>query len=389
VSKPSLLFLSHEFPPLGGGAGLNGFYLCEELHRRGWAVHVVTERPPRGAMVPFPFPITYIPSGRARRLQTSFVSMVLFIAGALAFRLKRRGLFDVVFSNMAIPAAIAGTLMTMANKTPHIVWHHGGDVHGGKPRGARRIQRMLLRYIWKRTRANCFVSEGLRAMAQSYGGLCNASIIPVAPSIDLKASASCMHGPRYFLFLGRLEKVKNPLLLIAAMEELKKLLSTPPPLRIIGDGKLYKAVDKEIRGRNLEKLITLQRDIPHDQVAKALQSSHALICCSLIEGLNMTILEAASCGVPTIGSDVPEINALLDNRKNGLLFESDNAYQLASCIKELYENPSLRDILGKNAAQTASAFSIRRSADAFERLCAVFSVTASASGSGENEHLDE
>jgi hypothetical protein len=34
----------------------------------------------------------------------------------------------------------------------------------------------------------------------------------------------------------------------------------------------------------------------------------------------------------------------------------------------LYENPSLRDILGKNAAGAAAGFSIARTADGFEEI---------------------
>ena len=370
MNKPSILFLSHEFPPLGGGAGLNGFYLCEELHKRGWSVCVVTQRPPCNPLLPLPFPITYITSFRTRRLQTKFSSMLFFIIGAIRFRRAYRGRFDFVFSNMAIPAGIAGALIRAVWKTPHIIWHHGGDVHAGKQRGAGVFQRMLLRSIWKGAFLNCFVSEGLRSLACAYGNTGKTAILPVTPRLRFFPDAATPPRQRPFLFLGRLEKVKNPLLLVAAMEALKKLTPSPPPLIIMGDGRLYGKLHGEIYKRQLKNLITLRKDISHDHVSKALQSAYALICPSRIEGYNMTILEAAQCGVPAIGSDVPEINSIIQHRKNGLLFESDNPEQLAICIKELYENPSLRDILGKNAAQTASAFSIERSVDIFEALCA-------------------
>ena len=370
MTRTSILFLSHEFPPLGGGAGLNGFNLCEELVKRGWTIHVVTQRPPRSSTRLFAFPITYIPSFRKRQLQTSFSSMLFFIAGALFCMLRQNRRFDMIFSNMAIPAGIAGAIISFVAKKPHIIWHHGGDVHGGKISGAGAMQRFLLHAVWKGATATCFVSSGLRTLAQSYGNLHNDFIIPVAPLMSKSPALPTMLKPEYFLFLGRLEKVKNPLVLIRAIETLKKSCPVLPHFKIIGDGILFDAIQSALRAAQLEKAVTLQKNIPHDQVHLALQSAYAIICSSVIEGFNTTILEAGFFGVPAIGSNVPEINALIQHRKNGLLFESNNAAELALCIKELYENASLRDILGKNAVQTASAFSIDRSADAFENMCA-------------------
>ena len=368
MTRPSILFLSHEFPPLGGGAGINGLNVCEELHRRGFSVHVVTQAPPNAGLTPpRPFQVSAIPSLRKRLHQTSFMSMALFVCGAMVFHFQhRRRAFHCVFSNMAIPSGIAGAAIAALRHIPHIVWHHGSDVHAGKPLGAGFFQKFLLKAVWKNSMANCFVSQGLLRLAQTYGTLGNETIVPIAPVFPATPANNEPANPDYFIYIGRMEKVKNPLLLIEALKELKNRQVTPK-VRFIGDGKLFHVVRKEILLHDL-KTVSLQKNISHDRVPALLRSAYALICPSLIEGCNMTIIEAAHYQTPTIGADVPGINCIVTHHTTGLLFRGNCVGELALSIKELYENPSLRDILGKNAAGAAAGFSIARTADGFEEI---------------------
>ena len=69
---------------------------------------------------------------------------------------------------------------------------------------------------------------------------------------------------------------------------------------------------------------------------------------SLKEGLPYVILEAGLAGLPVIASNIGGIPEIIENGKCGLLVPPANPKELASAIKKLIDNKSLRDNLAKN-----------------------------------------
>ena len=368
MRKKSVLVISHEFPPLGGGAGRNLQSLCEELYKRGYSLHVITEKPPGGNTTGHPFHMTFLPCLRKSNFQTSLVSTAIFLVGALFIGiLKKRISFGFVFSNMAIPAGIAGAIIAAMHRRPHIVWHHGSDVHAGRTHGAPLIQRLILKAIWKKSYANCFVSEGLLARAQTYGTVPRGHVVPVAPVLKSRLVTKAVSG-QSFLMLSRMEKVKNPLLLIEACALLKKRGGIVRKVVLVGDGSLYGTLRERIAAYGLENAVSLQKNIPHDRVSELLSSAYALVLPSVIEGLNVSMLEAALFGVPAIGSDVPGINDFVKHTSTGLLFRGNDPEDLAACMQKLDQGPALRQTLGKYAFEAAQRYTIKATGDKLEYL---------------------
>jgi glycosyltransferase involved in cell wall biosynthesis len=63
----------------------------------------------------------------------------------------------------------------------------------------------------------------------------------------------------------------------------------------------------------------------------------------------MGILESFALGKPVIGSNIGSIPELVEDGKNGLLFEPGNIEDLAKKIFRLYQNKELQKRLGENA----------------------------------------
>lgn len=91
----------------------------------------------------------------------------------------------------------------------------------------------------------------------------------------------------------------------------------------------------------------------HEAVIKKLYQAKALILPSIwYEGFPMTILEAFSCGVPVIGSRVGNIQEIIKDNENGLLFDVGSAKSLAQKISYLESGNELYQALrigAKNA----------------------------------------
>ncbi len=71
------------------------------------------------------------------------------------------------------------------------------------------------------------------------------------------------------------------------------------------------------------------------------------------EAMGRVLLEAAAAGKPRIGSNVGGIPRVIENEKDGLLFESENVDALKHHLDRLMGNPALREKLGANARARA------------------------------------
>ncbi|MBV6421723.1 MAG: Glycosyltransferase Gtf1 [Ignavibacteriaceae bacterium] len=82
------------------------------------------------------------------------------------------------------------------------------------------------------------------------------------------------------------------------------------------------------------------------------------------EGFSLALLEAASCGLPIIASDIPGNDEFVENKTNGLLFNISKPVELRDGILELTRDPLLAKNFGINAKATFEAeFAFKRFAE--------------------------
>lgn len=108
-----------------------------------------------------------------------------------------------------------------------------------------------------------------------------------------------------FLYLGRIEEQKNPLVLPElAMKLLEKGISNFE-IRVAGNGDMKDKLEKLITTNNLEeyiKLLGFQKD-----VKQQLFDAHCMIMPSLWEGLPISLIEASATKLPIITTPVGSI----------------------------------------------------------------------------------
>jgi glycosyltransferase involved in cell wall biosynthesis len=72
-------------------------------------------------------------------------------------------------------------------------------------------------------------------------------------------------------------------------------------------------------------------------------------------GSPLKVLEYMAVGKVTIGSDLPQVKSIIDDRRTGLLFPEGDVEHLAEAILELALNPELRESLGKSGLELVRA----------------------------------
>ncbi len=129
--------------------------------------------------------------------------------------------------------------------------------------------------------------------------------------------------------VAKLEKQKNLENLIEAVKGLDIKLV------IIGQGSLEKEL-KEMAPENVEFIAR----VPNNQLPEEINKSRLFILPSIYEGCPKALLEAMSCGVSVIGSNVEGIREIIKDGENGYLCET-SVESIRETIKKVLnlENP--------------------------------------------------
>jgi glycosyltransferase involved in cell wall biosynthesis len=123
-----------------------------------------------------------------------------------------------------------------------------------------------------------------------------------------------------FLFIGRLSQEKGIATLLTAFAQ------SGLPLNIGGDGPLREEVETAcLHCPNIRFLGRLSREEVLQQMSASLVLIFPSIC---YETFGLTIIEAFSRGLPVIAARLGAITAMIDDGRNGLLFEAGNADDL-------------------------------------------------------------
>ncbi len=143
--------------------------------------------------------------------------------------------------------------------------------------------------------------------------------------------------------VGRLEDQKNLFNLIEAFKGLSLHLV------FVGKGSLKEALEDHAKKHVVS--VEFKGVLPQTDIIKELSKSEIYILPSLYEGHPKTLIEAMSCGLPCIGSDVSGINDTIEDGKNGIICQTD-VESIRRALVLLSGDTNLRETLGENARAT-------------------------------------
>lgn len=98
--------------------------------------------------------------------------------------------------------------------------------------------------------------------------------------------------------------------------------------------------------------------VPNDHLVKYLNAADIFVLPTRGEGCCNAIIEALSCGLPVISSDLPFNDDVLTD-KNSIRVDVEDVAQIRESILKLYHCPQTRDEMSAAARETAKALDIR------------------------------
>ena len=109
--------------------------------------------------------------------------------------------------------------------------------------------------------------------------------------------------------------------------------------------------DEEDLGKDLEKIKGVSV-IPYTNRPEDYMTAADILCLpSYREGFGNVIIEAASCGVPSIASNIYGITDAIVNDETGILIEPKSTLALENAIKDLINNPDKLLSMGVKAQE--------------------------------------
>ena len=144
-------------------------------------------------------------------------------------------------------------------------------------------------------------------------------------------------------FVGRLTQQKNLFALLEALEGL------PYTLSLIGSGEQGEQLKEFATGKQVKA--DFLGNVPNHELPEILNQHELFILPSLWEGMPKTLLEAMSCGLPVIGTDIDGIREVIKHGENGILCHTDSG-SIRQAIMSLMEKEELKLRLGESARRT-------------------------------------
>ncbi len=379
MSRLRFAMLTTFYPPYNfGGDGMGILRLSQALARRGHHVTVVHDgdayvglsgREPAPAAADDGVRIVTLRStlGTVSNLITQQTGRPI-VQGRRIRAVLDQGNFDVtVFHNVSLiggPGLLSfgrGVTLYMAHEhwlvcPSHVLWRHGREVCTG-----RECLRCVIHYrrppqLWRYTgylerqlgRVDAFIamSEFSRAKHREFGFPRDMEVVPyflpdadpAGPEGGRGNEEPSPHGRAYFLFVGRLEKIKglDDVIPVFARFERADLL-------IAGDGEYGPAL-RALAGDN-PRVRFLGRVAPAELSRYYRHAAALLVPSVCFETFGIIIIEAFRQGTPVVARRIGPFPEILSHAGGGDLFETPA--ELESALHRYLDEPDRRARLGR------------------------------------------
>jgi len=120
-------------------------------------------------------------------------------------------------------------------------------------------------------------------------------------------------------------------------------------MNIYGDGSQKEELSKLIGDNNLTDVVFLKGKIPNEEVPNALNELDVFCATSILdsESFGVAVVEAMSCEVPVVVTDVDGFREVVEDNKTGYIVERKNVEKIAEALEKVMNASEARKNMGK------------------------------------------
>lgn len=336
-----------------GGSGVVATELARGMAARGHDVHLIAGSAPR-RLARNGAPVTF---HALRAADYPLFEQPLYgmaIASKIVEVVETRGL-DLLHVHYAVPHATCAYLarQILGARAPKIVTTlHGTDVtRVGVEPSVRAINRFSILASDGVTAPSSFLRDAAREALD----LQDCAIEVLENFVDTKAFAPVEARDRrifggapdepVLIHVSNFRAVKRVEQTVEVLARVRK--TRPARLVLVGEGPERGAVEARIEALGLRDDVVLLG--ARDDVAELLANADVFLLPSETESFGLAALEAASCGVPVIASNVGGLPEVVEDGVTGILTPSGDVDAMADATAALLGDPDRLRALGADA----------------------------------------
>lgn len=340
-----ILVLNYEYPPLGGGAGNATYFLSREWGRMGIITDIIStwftglnEITHESDNVT----VYRVKSRRKKKSQSNPWEMISYVHKAYkkAKKLITSNTYDLTIAFFSIPSGIISYRLYTRFKIPYHILLRGGDVPGflGKELDIlHKLTMPITKMVWRHASRIIANSSRLASLADKTAARLERSIDMIPNGVDTLhfiPDALQQQSSFTFLFAGRFAKQKNLELLLCQFSN--ALQHCNAKLILAGDGPMRETLVSICNSSDLlSQYVEIRPWVQKSDLLTLYQSAHCFINPSIDEGMPNAVLEAMSCGLPVIASNIGGNNELVIHGENGFLFNLSEPDTLCQYMLEV------------------------------------------------------
>lgn len=168
------------------------------------------------------------------------------------------------------------------------------------------------------------------------------------------------------LSVARLVPLKNYPYVLQALRAMKKNKADFVYL-IVGEGPEREKLQNLIDAYDLKDNVRLIGPVINNDLLSYYNAADIFILASSYESFGIVLLEAMSCGLPVIATDVGGMRQIVKPDYNGFLVQLNHPQSFAQTINKVLTNDTLRYDLSKNAISSVREYTWERVANLYER----------------------
>ena len=244
----------------------------------------------------------------------------------------------ILIQGLIFPLQLIALKLILPKKTKIIVQHHGERPFSSIKKFFQKIaDHFIDTYLFTSIEnSNEWIDKKIIQNKKKCSELLEASTF-----FTLKDKLECRHllsfkGNQNFLWVGRLNKGKDPITVINAFEKYVAIYPKAGLFMIFQTEELLPVIKEKLEENgHLKKAVILKGRVSHGELVRWYNAADFFISASHKEGSGYALIEAMSCGCIPVVTEIPSFKKITADGKFGFLFEPGNSESLSNILLKL------------------------------------------------------
>ena len=268
---------------------------------------------------------------------------------AAAWRVARRGRYDVIHVHWPMPHALLGRAAQLASGAPVVSTFYSVEVRwiAKSLPLLTGLLRWTIRSPAQAVAISTSTAEEMRKLADV-----PIEVIPYTVALPPSPARTRPRGAGFrILFVGRLVERKGVHVLLRALARLPD--ESRPRLVVCGDGPEREPLERLARELGVAERVEFAGRVSDERLRAEYAEADVFVLPAIVdargdtEGLGVVLLEAMNSRVPVVASDAGGITDIVEHERTGLLVPPGDEAALAAAMSRLARDPALARTLGE------------------------------------------